>query len=692
MNMIRLKSSQKFIKYLAISICSLLIALTSYSQKNIPAAKNQQRNTPAEDYLQALLRFEPWAESVWKDYPKIPGSGYFGDGATEGNGGMRGTLEITFSYYVLIRAFPDSPESKHRLKRVEEALRYAVETHRSGPSGSLAIDGKKWGVLSTSSDKDNGAWQANAWAAELGFVAAMLEKELDPEVIKGCKRVVIEEAECRSKIPPASRYRRNTASEENGWQSNILVLAPAWLHTDPRAEKWIEAAKLYMANTYSVPADSTGPLKEWIHTQTMFPSFTLENHGFFHPSYEISGIMSLADSYMMAEMINPKLAQELKPFIEHNVSPVWDVSKGLIMDTGDLAFPSGMDWSLHQFEDVSCLAWMAAYFRMPEALWGQLKVSKQILHRQTINGDGRFVGESCRSGAGGGSTDGFYVEAVQAVVVSLAYLQNEIGGFPVSTGAAPKDFISHYSDIGLIFHRSATTLTTISYGSKIMSLVYPLNGTSPNQQFSTSPNTKSMIGTDGKATLLEFKTTARGFSAEFSLTAKKDGRNSRMIVVSEPNVVIYFEIPSDTARVTLSDWFLTAIENHPMTGGTREVIWEGKSLKIKNRSGATSGPINTGWVNIDNWMGYISVTKGSLIYSAPTDYNREGAAEDALVFRPQDKKCPRATIVLPSMDANKTKSVYKSLKWKLTDKECELSFTMPDGRKETIKVPLNEKK
>jgi hypothetical protein len=383
-------------------LCTKLIFTTSASSQVKTANISITKNGPAADYLQALLRFEPWAESVWKDYPKIPNSGYFGDGASGGNGGIRGSCSIAISYAVLIRAFPDAPERQHRIKRLEAALRYAEETHKSGPASLVTVDGKKWGVDSTSSPGEG--WQTSLWAGLMGFASALLEKELDPKVVEGCKRVVSAEADFRSKIPPASRYKGNSAGEETGWQSNILTLAAAWMSHDPRAKKWIEAAKLYMANTYTVPADSTGPLKEWIKTQTMFPSYTLENHGFFHPSYEISGIMSLGDSYLMASMINPALAKELQPFIEHNVIPVWEVTKCILMETGDLAFPSGMDWSLHQFEDVSSLAWMATHFGMPEALWAQNRVAKQILYRQAVNGDGRFVGESCRSGAGGGST------------------------------------------------------------------------------------------------------------------------------------------------------------------------------------------------------------------------------------------------------------------------------------------------
>jgi hypothetical protein len=90
-------------------------------------------------------------------------------------------------------------------------------------------------------------------------------------------------------------------------------------------------------------------------------------------------------------------------------------------------------------------------------------------------------------------------------------------------------------------------------------------------------------------------------------------------------------------------------------------------------------------------MGYITVPEGTISYTAPTDYNREGAAEDLLVFKPEDSKSPRVVIVLPSLDSKSTETVHKSMKWKITGKACKLSFTMPNGKKEKIQVPINDK-
>jgi hypothetical protein len=630
---------------------------------------------PVDDYLLALSRFEPWAESVWVDFPQIPGSGYFGNGHD-----IRGNCSITLSYAALIRAFPKDPRNRHRISRVASALRFSADTHMSGPAGIVTMEGTKWGVTAASSLEDHNGWQSPLLSAFMGFTAALLEDKLDQDLIKDCKRVVAAEADYRADIPPASRYKRNTASEETGWQSNILALAAAWMPDDPRADKWLYAAKLYMANTYTVPKDSTGPMKGWIKTQTLFPSFGVENHGFFHPSYQYAGAQSLGDSYAMAYMLNPGVAKELEPFAEHNVIPVWNFQKGYVLETGELSFPSGLDWSLHQFEHVNAIAFLASHFKNPEAQWVERRLSKEILYRQEINGDGRLVGDGC--------PQCFYVEAVQVQCITMAYFHDEIAGFPKAEGASLKNHISHYPDVGLIIHRSDKALTTVSYGARTMSLVYPLNAENARQKFIISPNTLSLIGTDGKATLRNYKSIPEGFMAEFDLSGIKAGRNSRMIVISKPEAVTYIEIPSDTLRLKLKEWYLSAIENHPLTGGEREVIWNGQAANIKERSGTTTGHIISGWINIDNWMGYLSIPSGNFSYTASSDYNRTGAAEDALVFLPEDTDNPRAVVVLPGTNADITATVYKSLNWKVTGEEFKISYKLPGRKRNRLNVPL----
>ncbi|HBG25562.1 MAG: hypothetical protein A2Y10_05080 [Planctomycetes bacterium GWF2_41_51] len=622
---------------------------------------------PAADLLESLVRFEPWAESIWTDCNSIPGSGYFGDGKSDGNGGIRGTCGIALSYAVLLLEFPDAPQRPQRLRRIEATLRYASQTHATGPAKSVAVNRKKWG----------GSWQSSLWAAMMGFSAALLEKELDPQVVSDCKRVIAFEADRLVSIQPVSRYKGNSSAEENAWNSSIPALAAAWMPQNKRAAKWIETAKKYLANTYTVSDTNGDLLKEWISTQTLYDSYALENHGFYHPTYQMVSGMSMGDTYVMAALTNPDVAKEIKPFAEHNVKQVWQFVKGIMLDSGEVAYPSGLDWTLHSFGHVSYMAYLACHFKEPQAQWAQSQMANQILYRQAINGDGRFTGESC--------PDGFYREAVQASRIAIAYLQNKIEGYSYVKEMPPQNHLTHYEDVRLIIHRSDKAMVTVNYGIKPMAMIYPLNGKSASKQFFVSPNQKSFIGGHAKCSLEKFSAISDGFRVELKLDGK-DGQNSGMIIESKKRAIVFIEIPLSDSTLT-NEWFLTAIENHPLTGKHRKLSWQDGACLAKERSG-DSHTISSNWIDIDDWMGIIGLPQGVLAYNVAAKYNRRGAAEDSIVFQTQDSQKPRAVIILPGADAKMTAIVAGNICLNVSETGCSLSFTLPGEKQITVQTEL----
>ncbi len=64
----------------------------------------------------------------------------------------------------------------------------------------------------------------------------------------------------------------------------------------PHATPWHEAVLRYGFNTISSPADKTSQapadgkkIGDWVTTAQVYPDFTLENHGIFHPVYSMIG-------------------------------------------------------------------------------------------------------------------------------------------------------------------------------------------------------------------------------------------------------------------------------------------------------------------------------------------------------------------------------------------------------------------
>src|SRR6185436_671616 len=312
----------------------------------------------------------------------------------------------------------------------------------------------------------------------MGLACLLVQTNLPIATVSNVQRVVASEADHRAAIAPASGYISDTKAEENGWQGNILALAAAWMNLNSSGSNWLYGAKRYCANSYSVADTSGDPIGSWVSTVTLYPSFALENHGFYHPTYEMVAGMSCSDSLLMARLANSAAATQLQPFTEHNVMAVWTNNlNALVMDSGDFAYPAGVDWELHDFEQNSFITWMAAHFNDPLARWTDDKLAQCVRYRQIINGDGRFVGPS-----GGG----FYREAVEARRTAIAWLQWANADFPSGPATAPPPVTVHMPDVKVIHQRSVFGNFSVSYGSRIMAMIEPAALSVPTNAFIAS--------------------------------------------------------------------------------------------------------------------------------------------------------------------------------------------------------------
>src|SRR5258708_40249949 len=96
----------------------------------------------------------------------------------------------------------------------------------------------------------------------------------------------------------------------------------------------------------------------------------------------------------MARLGMPAVAAELQPFAEHDVLNVWTNLQHLVLDSGEFAYPSGLDWELHDYEQNSYITWLATHFNDPLARWEDSQLAQLARYRQIVNGDGTFVGPS----------------------------------------------------------------------------------------------------------------------------------------------------------------------------------------------------------------------------------------------------------------------------------------------------------
>ncbi|MCS7091377.1 MAG: hypothetical protein RMN51_02200 [Verrucomicrobiota bacterium] len=145
-------------------------------------------------YLEALLDFERYAETHWHEAThsgRPPQSGYWGDGNSSGNGGIRGSCGVAVAYATLVYALPEAPETRRRLQRLQSALEYAAQTHVTG--AYFARDGRRWGR----------GWQTAEWAGSLGLACLLVQHRLSATTVSAVQRVIADECNYRASIPPA---------------------------------------------------------------------------------------------------------------------------------------------------------------------------------------------------------------------------------------------------------------------------------------------------------------------------------------------------------------------------------------------------------------------------------------------------------------------------------------------------------
>lgn len=609
---------------------------------------------------ESLLDFERYAESVWH------GEGYFGDGVSDGNAGIRGSCGAALVYAVLVREFPDAPERDRRLARTVAALRYAANTHQV-INQAQCTDGKNWGY----------GWQTALWSGSMGFACALLGDQAPPDLVRDCQKVVAAEADRMAAIPPPSGSRGDSKAEENAWDSNILALAAAWLPDDPRAASWADGARRYLANTYTVPEPGDDPLREWLTTVNLLPSFTMENHGFFHPTYQMVSGMSLGDSLLYAQMLHPATAQALRPFAEHNVLPVWQSLEQVVLDSGELAYPSGLDWSLHGYGQISYYAWIATHFQDSTAQWATERLIRLVRQRQQVNGDGRVTGESC--------PNGFYREAVAArrlAIALLHYRQVEM----VPEPRPPQPFVAHLPDVKLLLQRSPQGFFSISYGSRIMGLVEP--AARPDAPYVTTPLVPGLLTLNGnlprQAEIRDVTTSDSGFACTLDLSDRFLSV-CRVRVVSTGDSLALLELPGGDLPNQTPSVFPVGIENHPLTGPGRTIAWPGGSREVGERSGIrfeVTEPV----VDVSARLGMVAGPAGRFVYSAPKGYNRDGAAQDTLAYQPETAAAPRYAILLPNADLATARKVQESVRYQVTNTAVELRYRTPGGQEVAVSL------
>ncbi|HZZ42964.1 MAG TPA: hypothetical protein VFE58_08500, partial [Tepidisphaeraceae bacterium] len=455
-----------------------------------------------------------YAEKEWKVAKFDAGAGYWGDGVSDGNQGIRAIGEMVLGCGTLVKYREDlSDEEWKKLRgRMVAGIRYVTETHLTGTQ--KCTDGKKWG----------GSWQSAMWAGEMGMGAWLGWGELDDGLKKDVERVMASEADRFLAGRPPGGVWGDTKAEENGWNLTCLVLAENMFPNNPHAGAWREKGMEYMMNTLSTPGDLTDgtvvegrAVKDWVTGANIHSDFTLENHGIFHPSYVACSSYFLTQ----AAMYYKYAGKEVPGTAEHHLMDTWGMFKGIILGSGEPIYPQGMDWELHGLSVVNLFASLGTWKK--DALAARLE-GREIQSLRTW-----------QNWAGGdlmvpGSRLGFTRHACEVEQVDYAYLAHQIFGKeaePMGAGEAEKEVegVRDYGDVGVTLQRTASKLVSVSWKNRVMGQVVPISGSDRENPFFTVPmvgglfGSMQVAGAKGKDTVVEHssRVNANGFETEGEL-------------------------------------------------------------------------------------------------------------------------------------------------------------------------------
>ncbi|MCL6519262.1 MAG: hypothetical protein K6T99_05480 [Armatimonadetes bacterium] len=643
-------------------------------------------------YENIMLDCCRFSDRDWHESAFDVEAGYWGNGISEGNEGIRAIGNMVLSSAALLKYSRLKDAERQYLKsRALRAIRYAVATHVTGTQ--KCTDGKKWGC----------SWQSGMWASNLAFGAWLIWDDLDNELREGIERVISKEADrLLNRTLPTNRWG-DTKAEENGWDLTCISIASNMFARHPNASEWSKKAIEYMMNTLSVPRDLRDerlidgrPVKEWVKGANLHPDFTLENHNFFHPSYVACSSYFLA----VASMHYAYARRPIPQAATHHLMDTWAMFQTLVLPCGETIFPQGMDWELHGLPYINLFAFLST--KMHDSLAARL----ESIHLQYIR-----TWQNMQDGnlAIPGSKLGFTRHAIFAEQVTYGFLSHKLFGPACEPNAATRQLecVRQFGPIGVILHRTPSKLVSFSWKNRIMGTLAPIGEKHEGNCHFAVPITNGFIGTfqlgeEGSQALTVVKHSWRkaenGFETFGELLTNGGLLKQELKVTSVGEKVVVYE-----DKVTALDDVLieselgvpVGIENDILTGGLRTVYHQGGKINFDWRNPQKPVAFHGKWVNVDGRLGVVSVAGSGIAYVQATAYNSQAVYADTLYgsfsnrrrqFKAGDQIAYRLIVFFVETTPEETSLISESVMIKEKPEGRALSIKLYEGKE--LQVPL----
>lgn len=524
-----------------------------------------------------------------------------------------------------------------------QSLVFAYSTHKANRLKPCK-DNRYWGSTSV----EDHAWESSLWAMSVAY-AAFFQWERLSEQQRGYIYQMLK-AECdyelQRDIPTA--FAGDTKSEENGWEAGILAATLGLFPNDTLAPQWFDRLREFAINSYSQREDATDDtvidpdyngkrICDLYRGQNLYDDYTLQNHNYFHTSYQNVVIQELGEAALALKLFQRELhgteCWHTNALMHNNQKVMDEVLYWLALSDGELAMPNGNDWSLFLYDQITSYSTNACFLRDAHALMLENRAYQMIKARQETTTDGSWL---LRPDVGARRM------GVQGHRVMMTWLMHEVLSTATMSPTRWEDFSRQYalakvfSSQNIIRAATPSRFTCFSWSKGLKSYTGYIAPTVDDIRQSNlivpfrANNTGNFIGwyeVEGKKNnatpVVEGNYDLQGNSYVMNgeLQTNDGALNNRFAIYSTPgNAVIYTDHirANQSCTINKERGGLMAVNVDDFGKKTRILYsTDGQQQLDGSVLTSTNGP----WVNIDNQLGIVTTGCKKIAFGDRTNNN-----------------------------------------------------------------------
>ena len=619
-------------------ILLILLACTLLGHASTFANEKQLK----ADLMQMLATFTTYMKADFQDCvePNADGEpcGCFRGENTMGSDerGVRPNADLSMICAFLVKygkgkvTLPEGVTWNDLETMARKSLVFAYSTHKANRL-KVCAGNRYWGSVS---EKDH-VWESSLWAMSVAYSAFFQWERLSDKQRDYIYQLL--KAECNYELERTipTGYKGDTKAEENGWEADVLAATLGLFPNDLLAPQWFQRLREFAINSYSHKNDANDKtvvdphydqqtVSDLYRGQNLYDDLTLQNHNYFHTSYQNVVIQELGEAALALKLFQEELygkeRWQTNALMHNNDRVMREVLYWLALSDGELAMPNGNDWSLFLYDQITSYSTNACFLRDPHALMLEELACRQIAARQKTTADGSWL---LRADVGARRM------GVEAHRVMMSWLMHHVLPTKKMKPTTWDAFSREYSAAKILSSQNIVRAATpqrftcfswseglksytgyIAPHNSLSSLLSPLSSNLivPFRQ----NNTGNFIGwydVEGRKTNAkpivsgQYQLDGNAYVMSGELQTNDAALNHRFVIYSTPgNAVIYMDYvrANDTCTITAEKGGLMAVSVDEFTSLHRTFYTKDGAQQLDgNGLTVMNGP----WLNIDNAFG-----------------------------------------------------------------------------------------